>query len=79
MAYRKIGDGIIISKISRDELEESLSGLTKLKPILQKQVFKGNGCDIEQAFLDARELGLHFDTAIEAMTVLLTGFEEGEL
>lgn len=43
---------------------------------LQTQVMKGNGRNTKQGIIDAAELGKHFDTAIDAMTMLLAGFKE---
>lgn len=54
----------------------SIAGLSQLKPILQAQVMKGNGRNRQQGLFDAAELGKHFDTAIDAMTMLLAGFKE---
>lgn len=43
---------------------------------MQTQVIKGNGRNTKQGLIDAAELGKHFDTAIDAMTMLLAGFKE---
>ncbi|MFR6365487.1 toxin PIN [Gallintestinimicrobium sp.] len=59
-----------------EELENSIAGLSQLKPILQTQVMKGNGRNTKQGLIDATELGKHFDTAIDAMVMLLTGLRE---
>ena len=37
---------------------------------------KTNGRNTKQGLVDAAELGKHFDTAIDAMTMLLAGFKE---
>ena len=37
---------------------------------------KGNGRNTKQGLIDTAELGKHFDTAIDAMTMLLVGFKE---
>lgn len=37
---------------------------------------KGNGRNTKQGLIDAAEPGKHFDTAIDAMTMLLAGFKE---
>ncbi|MCR1842776.1 toxin PIN [Murimonas intestini] len=71
-----IGQGFVKIGVKQEELEESITGLQQLKPILQKQVFAGNGRNVRQGEEDAKELGKHFDTAIEAMTILLSGFPE---
>lgn len=56
--------------------KNSIAGLSQLKPILQTQAMKGNGRNTKQGLIDAAELGKHFDTAIDAMTMLLAGFKE---
>ncbi len=69
------GDYAAIS-IKQEDLEDSISGLSQLKPILQAQIIKNNGANKQQAAIDVKELGKHFDTAIEAMTTLLSGFDD---
>ncbi len=69
-----IGNGLAKVGVSQEDLEESISGLRQLKPILQKQVMIGNGRNTKQGLKDATELGKHFDTAIDAMCMLLSGF-----
>ena len=71
-----IGDGLVKVGIKQEDLEESINGLKQLKPILQMQVIRGNGGNAKQATIDSREIGKHFDTAIDAMTVLLSGFPD---
>lgn len=71
-----IGNGLIKVGVSQEDLEESIAGLRELKPILQQQVMIGNGRDTKQGLKDAAELGKHFDTAIDAMTILLSGFPD---
>lgn len=71
-----IGKGYVKICVSEEELENSIAGLSQLKPILQTQVMKGNGRNTKQGLIDAAELGKHFDTAIDAMTMLLAGFKE---
>lgn len=72
----KIGNGLVKMKVSQNDLEESICGLSGLKPILQAQVIKSNGADKRQAAIDSAAIGKHFDTAIDAMTVLLSGFPD---
>ena len=62
--------------MSEEELENSIAGLSQLRPILLTQAIKGNGRNTKQGLIDAAELGEHFDTAIDAMTMLLAGFKE---
>lgn len=51
MSVEHIGKGYVKICVSEEELENSIAGLSQLKPI-------------------------HFDTAIDAMTMLLAGFKE---
>ena len=76
MSVEHIGKGYVKICGSEEELENSIAGLSQLKPVLQAQVMKGNGRNTEQGLIDAAELGKHFDTAIDAMTMLLAGFKE---
>ena len=69
------GDYVAIS-VKQEDLEDSINGLSQLKPILQAQLIKSNGANKRQAAIDVKELGKHFDTAIEAMTMLLSGFDD---
>lgn len=71
----KFGDGMVAIKISKEELEDSIAGLTELKPILQRLVIAQNGKNVKQGMIDAAELGKHFDTAIETMASVLVGIE----
>ena len=73
---KKFGNGYVGVGVTQEDLEVSISGLQGLKPILQKQVLRGNGSDRLQGIVDAAELGKHFDTAIESMTMLLAGFSD---
>lgn len=76
MSVERIGKGYVKICVSEEELENSIAGLSQLKPILQTQVMKGNERNTKQGLTDAAELGKHFDTAIDAMTMLLAGFKE---
>lgn len=76
MSIEKIGNRYVKIGVSQEDLEDGIAGLTNLKPILQVQVIKGNGSNRQQAAIDSTELGKHFDTAIDAMTILLSGFKE---
>ena len=76
MSVEHIGKGYVKICVSEEELENSIAGLSQLKPILQAQAMKGNRRNIKQGLIDAAELGKHFDTAIDAMTMLLAGFKE---
>lgn len=76
MSVERIGKGYVKICVSEEELENSIAGLSQLKPILQTQVMKGNRRNTKQGLIDAAEMGKHFDTAIDAMTMLLAGFKE---
>lgn len=76
MSVEHIGKGYVKICVSEEELENSIAGLSQLKPILQAQAIKGNGRNIKQGLIDAAELGKHFDTAIDAMTMLWAGFKK---
>lgn len=76
MSAEHIGKGYVKICVSEEELENSIAGLSQLKPILQAQAMKGNGRNTKQGLIDAAELGKHFDTAIDAMTMLLAGLKE---
>ncbi len=73
-------EDIKVIKLSEEELEESISGLTQLKPILQQMVLKGNGMNMAQGLKDSREIGQHIDIAINSMVTILAymGKVEGE-
>ena len=75
MSVEHIGKGYVKICVSEEELENSIAGLSQLKPILQTQVMKGNGRNRQQGLFGAAELGKHFDTAIDAMTMLLAGLK----
>ena len=76
MNIEKMGNGYVMVGMEKEELENSIEGLSQLKPVLQAQVIKGNGKNKKQAIADSQELGRHFDTAIMAMKVLLAGFDD---
>lgn len=74
MGIERIGGGYVKVAVSREDLEESISGPSQLKPILQAIVIKSNGSNRRQAAVDSAQIKQHFDTAITAMTILLSGF-----
>jgi hypothetical protein len=78
MSVENMGNGYIKVSVKQEDLEESIEGLRQLKPILQAQVTRGNGNNKRQAAIDRAEIGKHFDTAINAMLILYSAFEEGE-
>ena len=76
MSVERISKGYVKICVSEEEIEDSIAGLSQIKPILQAQVMRGNGRNTKQGRIDAAELGKHFDTAIDAMTMLLAGLKE---
>lgn len=48
MSVEHIGKGYVKICVSEEELENSIAGLSQLKPILQAQAMKGNGRNIKQ-------------------------------
>lgn len=76
MSVERIGNGLVRVGVKQEDLEESIAGLQQLKPILVERVIRGNGKNREQGMKDAKELAQHFDTATDAMTILLSGFSE---
>lgn len=70
----RIGNGMVKIGVTQESLEESIDGLSQLKPLLQMVVSRQQ--DSKQAAIDYAELGQHFDTAIDAMTILLLGFPD---
>ena len=70
----RIGNGMVKIGVTQEALEEGIDGLTQLKPVLQ--ALGSRQQDKKQAAIDYAELGQHFDTAIDAMTILLLGFPD---
>ena len=66
----------VMVSVKKEDLEDSIAGLSQLKPLLQAQVVMANGTNRKQGLEDSAELGKHFDTAITAMQMLLGGFDE---
>jgi hypothetical protein len=58
-----------VLKLSKEGLESSIGGLSQIKPILQNQCLMANLDG--QGKQDAKELGEHFETAINAMVTIL--------
>lgn len=56
MSVEHIGKGYVKICVSEEELEDSIAGLSQLKPILQAQVMKGNGRNRQQGLFGAAEL-----------------------
>ncbi|WP_231247684.1 hypothetical protein [Clostridium botulinum] len=59
-----------ILKISKEDLEEAIPGIAALKPILQQQVRLVNESK-KQGDIDAKQIGKHFDIAINSMITVL--------
>lgn len=76
MSIYNIGGGYVAIALKQEDLEDSINGLSQLKPILQAQLIKSNGANKQQAAIDVKTLGKHFDTAIDAMTMLLSGYDD---
>lgn len=76
MSVFNIGGDYVAIALKQEGLEDSINGLSQLKPILQAQLIKSNGANKRQAAIDVKELGKHFDTAVDAMTILLSGFDD---
>ena len=76
MSVEHIGKGYVKICVSEEELENSIAGISKLRPSLQTQKRKGNGRNTKQRLIDAAERAKQVDTAIDAMTMLLAGFKE---
>lgn len=54
MSVEHIGKGYVKICVSKEELENSIAGLSQLKPVLQAQVMKGNGRNTEQGLICGR-------------------------
>jgi hypothetical protein len=63
-------DKIVVLKITMEELEDAIPSMSELKPILQEQVRRLNGKNKAQGEIDAKELGKHFETAINSMITI---------
>lgn len=59
--------------LSKEKLENAIGGLSQLKPILERNCLKANLDG--QGKEDAKELGEHFETAINAMFTVLAFME----
>ncbi len=64
---------IKVLKINKDDLENSIAGLSQLKPVLQKHCLISNMDG--RGKQDAKELGEHFETAINSMITILEYME----
>lgn len=62
-----------ILRMSKEQLENSIAGLSQIKPVLQQKCLDANMDG--QGKKDAAELGEHFDTAINAMITVLAFME----
>jgi len=65
----------VLLKVKKEDLEDSISGLQQLFPLINRQVIIGNGTNHKQAAKDSAELKKHFDTAITSMMMLLANME----
>lgn len=57
MSVEHIGKGYVKICVSEEELENSIAGLSQLKPILQAQVMKGNGRNKSRGLLTQQSWG----------------------
>ena len=48
MKTEKLENGIVMIGLTKEELEDSIAGLSQLKPVLQAQVFRSNGKNVKQ-------------------------------
>lgn len=71
---KKVENKIIIG-VKQEDLEESIAGLSQLLPVLLKNVAIGNKGNIHQTMIDQAELSKHFNTAINAMTMLYAAYD----
>ena len=74
---KKMEDKIIIG-VKQEDLEESIAGLSQLLPVLLKNIAIGNRGNIRQTMIDQSQLSKHFETAIDAMTMLYAAYDEDE-
>lgn len=65
-----------VLKLSKENLVNSIKGLSQIKPILQKKCLESNLDG--QGKKDAIELGEHFEIAIKSMTILLAFMERNK-
>ena len=49
MSVENMGNGYVKVGVKQEDLEASIAGLRRLKPILQAQVTRGNGNNTRQA------------------------------
>lgn len=78
MSIERTGGGYVKISMKKEDLEKSIEALRCMKPALQKILFELNGDDKRQAAIDVRNMGKDVDTAITAMIILLSGFNECE-
>lgn len=71
---KKVEDKIII-EVKQEDLEESIAGLSQLLPVLLKYIAIGNEGNISQTMIAQEELSKHFNTAIDAMTMLYAAYD----
>ena len=72
---KKMEDKIIIG-VKQEDLEESIAGLSQLLLVLLRNIAIGNKGNIRQTMIDQSQLSKHFETAIDAMTMLYAVHEE---
>lgn len=60
-----------VLKMSKEGLEEAIKGLSEIRPSMENVVRMCNGINKKQADFDVKQMGEHFDTAINAMITVL--------
>lgn len=68
MSVEHIGKGYVKICVSEEELENSIAGLSQLKPILQTQVMKGNGKGGEAGIKAIQQLAGMVDSLKQCQT-----------
>lgn len=67
----KQNDKFVKIAVKRGDLEESISSLQELRPIMQELIIRGNERDKMTAMKDIADMNRHLDTAVDAMLILL--------
>ena len=70
MSVEHIGKGYVKICVSEEGLENSIAGLSQLKPILQTQVMKGNGRNTKQGLITVGIHGKGGEAGIKAIQQL---------
>lgn len=79
MSRENLNNGLVKIEVSQEELENSISGLEQLLPVIERLVVKGSyfsGQGKKETREEITELREHFKTAIDSMTMILLNFPE---